>query len=197
MKNIAWIVAAIIVVGGGWYWWSTTQQSPAEVMGDGTGSPSGAAGLNGSPDQGNMGQAGNPSTDSGQVGQVQQPGADGQKDLVIGNNLALGTDSNAKLGTYLIGYNGMTLYTYAKDTDTTSTCYDTCAQNWPPYVVAPGDDLTHLKAGVTGKVSTTVRPDGNLQLTYKDRPLYFYIGDKTGSDVNGQAVGGVWYVVKP
>jgi predicted lipoprotein with Yx(FWY)xxD motif len=182
-STIVWIIIVLIIIlGGGWYWYSMQQAAPA------TG-PSTAMGLNGSANQGNLGQ---PDT-----GTVQQPGADGQEDPVIGSNLALGTDSNAKVGTYLIGYTGMTVYTYAKDTGSTSTCYDTCATNWPPYIVSPVDNIQQLKAGVTGAVGTTVRTDGQLQLTYNGKPLYFYAGDKTGSDVNGQGLGGVWYVVKP
>jgi len=180
-STIVWVIVALAVVAGAWYYFARPA-APVQA-------PSNGAGLNGSANQGNLGQPDN--------GQVQQPGADGQEDAVIGDNLALGTDGNAKLGTYLIGYNGMTVYTYAKDTGSTSTCYDTCAQNWPPYVVAPQDNITQLEAGVSGKVGTTMRTDGNLQLTYNGHPLYFYIGDKTGSDTNGQGVGGIWYVVKP
>ena len=183
ISTIVWIIVVLIIIlGGGWYWYSTQQTAPA------TG-PSNAMGLNGSANQGNLGQPDN--------GTVQQPGADGQEDPVIGDNLALGTDSNAKVGTYLIGYTGMTVYTYSKDTGSTSACYDTCATNWPPYIVSSVDNINNLKLGVNGKTGTTVRSDGQLQLTYNGKPLYFYIGDKTGSDINGQAVGGVWYVVKP
>lgn len=181
------IVVVLIVLGGGWYWWTSQQAAPAADTG--AQGPSGAAGTNGSPNQGNMGQPDN--------GQVQQPGADGAQGSIIGANLALGTDSTAKLGKYLIGYNGMTLYTYAKDTGSTSTCYDACAQNWPPYLVGPEDNLTQLQAGVTGKVDTTTRTDGKLQMTYNGHPLYFYAADAKSGDVNGQAKGGVWYVVKP
>ena len=50
----------------------------------------------------------------------------------IADNLILGTDASSTLGMYLIGYNGMTLYTYAKDSFATSTCYGACARDWPP-----------------------------------------------------------------
>ncbi len=181
-STIIWIIIVLVVIGGGWYWYST-QGTPTAAV------PSTAMGTNDSPNQGNLGQ---PTS-----GTVQQPGADGQEDLVIGSNLALGTDASTKLGTYLIGYTGMTVYTYAKDTGSMSTCYGTCATNWPPYIVAPNDHINNLKLGVNGKTGTTVRTDGQLQLTYNGHPLYFYIGDKTGSDTNGQGIGGVWYVVKP
>ena len=118
-------------------------------------------------------------------------------DPIVGNNLMLGTDQNSKLGTYLLGYTGMTLYTYAKDNVGTSTCYGDCAQTWSPYIVSPSDRGT-FEYGVNPlDVGTITRADGSLQLTYNDHPLYFYSGDTTGSDYNGQGVHGVWYVVAP
>lgn len=152
------------------------------------GGPQQAMGINGSPNQGNMGQSDN--------GTVQQPMADGQEDAVIGSNLALGVNSTTKLGKFLSGYTGMTVYTYDKDTGSTSSCYDTCATNWPPYIVSPVDNIQQLQAGVTGTVATTVRADGQLQLIYNGHPLYFYAKDSASADATGDGVGGVWHIVK-
>src|SRR6185369_7381203 len=95
---VAGLVVIVIIAGGAWYWFSTTNNTAAPVT------PNGTAGINGSDNQGNLGQPSN--------GQVQQPGADGAEGSVIGANLALGTSSNGQVGSYLVGYNGMTLYTY-------------------------------------------------------------------------------------
>lgn len=114
----------------------------------------------------------------------------------IQNNLTLGTDSTTTIGTYLIGYNGMSVYTYAKDSTGTSTCYGECATNWPPYIVPAGMQL-NLEAGVNGTSGTIVRTDGTTQVTYNGMPLYFYIGDANSGDVNGNGIGGVWEVAKP
>ena len=115
----------------------------------------------------------------------------------IGDNLALGTDSNATLGTYLIGYTGMTVYTFSKDAEGTTTCYATCASTWPPYTVTPNDRIGNLKAGVNGTTGTILRADGQTQMTYNRKPLYFFAGDKQSGDTTGQGIGGVWFVVKP
>jgi len=141
-------------------------------------------GTNGSPDQGNMGAT--------STGSVQQPG-DGSSPS---QNLALGTDSNAKVGTYLIGNNGMTVYSYDKDTVGVSNCTGTCAKNWPPYTV-PAGTILNLQAGVSGAIATIARADGTMQVTYQGKPLYFYVGDKTSADITGNGIGGVWHVVKP
>jgi predicted lipoprotein with Yx(FWY)xxD motif len=101
---------------------------------------------------------------------------------------------DTKLGDHLLAANGMTLYRYTKDTANTSKCTGTCADSWPPYVsVGP------LKASSStpGKLATTTRPDGSIQITYKGMPLYFWKGDTKSGDATGEGVGGVWFVVKP
>jgi predicted lipoprotein with Yx(FWY)xxD motif len=48
-------------------------------------------------------------------------------------------------------------------------------------------------------MGTIRRDDGTLQLTYKGRPLYYYVGDPPGR-VRWQNVdqfGGPWLVVRP
>ena len=175
-STVLWIVVIILVLGGGW-WWYSQSSAPAAA-------PTGSAGLNGSADQGNMGQLG--------TGSVQQPGGGTSGS----QNLALGINSNATLGEFLIGNNGLTLYTYSKDTAGVSNCSGQCAVNWPPYTITEGTSL-NLPATITGKTATIKRADGTLQVTYKGMPLYFYKDDRNVGDTNGQAVGGVWYVVKP
>ncbi len=111
-------------------------------------------------------------------------------------NLLLGTDATTTVGTHLIGSNGMTLYAFANDTDGVSNCTGECAQNWEPYLVNDLSVLANLQSGVDGTASTTLRADGGMQVTYGGAPLYFYIGDKTSGEVNGEGVKGLWHVVK-
>ena len=171
-STIAWIVLIIIVlVGGGWYWWSTQQGA----------APSGAAGLNGSPNQGNLGQ-----TDNGTPQTPQTTSA-----------TVLQASTNATLGSFLSApLTGMTLYAYANDTAGVSNCTGQCATNWPPYLVEPGITLLGA-AGVGGQVGTIVRADGSTQLTYNGAPLYTYSKDTKPGDTNGNGVNNVWSVVKP
>lgn len=98
---------------------------------------------------------------------------------------------NDKLGSYATAENGMALYTYDKDTKGQSNCVDTCAQNWPPYVVSGTTPAT-----LPDHVGTIKRADGSTQYTWDDMPLYFYIKDKDKEDVYGDGVGGVWHVAK-
>ncbi len=106
--------------------------------------------------------------------------------------------THGKLGTFLVGPKGRTLYLFKADKSTKSTCYDACATAWPPL-------LTSGKPKAAGKakaslLGTTKRKDGKLQVTYKGHPLYYFIQDKKAGDTKGQdlnAFGASWYVVAP
>jgi predicted lipoprotein with Yx(FWY)xxD motif len=105
--------------------------------------------------------------------------------------------TDAKLGKILVdNTTGKTLYTWAKDTDEDSQCYDQCATFWPPLVttakILAGDGVT------TGKFGTSARKDGALQVTFNSHPLYFYSRDTAPGQTNGQGstgFGAVWVVV--
>ncbi len=99
---------------------------------------------------------------------------------------------NSDLGKILVGADGLTMYGFTNDVDAKSTCIGTCAEQWPPvlvdpsFAVGPGLDV--------GVFATTTRDDGTTQLVSGKSPLYFFSGDITTGDVNGQGSGGVWFV---
>lgn len=102
------------------------------------------------------------------------------------------------LGTILVDGQGRSVYVFANDKDTTSTCTASCATEWPP-VPAPAS-LPQSLPGVTGALGTTTRADGNRQLTVAGHPVYTFAGDSAPGQTNGQGVnlnGGVWNVVSP
>ena len=104
--------------------------------------------------------------------------------------------SNATLGAILVAANGMTLYTYNKDTAGVSNCTGQCLAAWPAYSPAQGASLT-AGAGATGTLATITRSDnGATQLTYNGMPLYFFAQDTAAGDATGQNVGG-FTVVQP
>lgn len=111
-------------------------------------------------------------------------------------NLLLGTDSSAKLGTYLIGSSGMTLYASSADTANFSHCTGKCVEAWAPYTITATSSLANTQAGVNGTTSYLKRSDGSLQVTYNGAPLYFSHLDNASGDTNGTSVSG-WSVVKP
>jgi predicted lipoprotein with Yx(FWY)xxD motif len=115
----------------------------------------------------------------------------------LGGNLTLGTNVSQTLGTYLVAYNGMTLYTYANDKTGVSTCSGSCAAAWPPYTVtAQSAAQLVAESPLTGSVGTITRTDGSLQVTYNGMPLYFWQGDSKPGDTTGNGVNG-FSVAKP
>ena len=91
----------------------------------------------------------------------------------------------------LVGPNGMTLYTFDRDTTGSgkSVCNGPCATNWPP-LKAEGQ-----AAG--GDYGVVTRDDGSQQLAYKGKPLYYWVKDTKPGDKTGDGVNQVWRTARP
>ncbi len=85
---------------------------------------------------------------------------------------------------------GMTVYTFRKDAENVSNCYDDCAVKWPPFLAAEG-------AEPEGALTVIERKDDTYQWALNGKPLYFWAGDTAKGDATGDGVGGVWDVVRP
>ncbi|HEU4621392.1 MAG TPA: hypothetical protein VFS42_04135 [Burkholderiaceae bacterium] len=92
----------------------------------------------------------------------------------------------------LVGPNGMTLYTFDKDSAGSgkSVCNGPCATNWPP-LAAPNS------AASMGDYNVITRDDGSSQWAYKGKPLYYWIKDQKPGDRTGDGVNNVWRLAKP
>lgn len=92
----------------------------------------------------------------------------------------------------LTGNNGMTLYTFDKDSTGSgkSVCNGQCAVNWPPLLATDTDKAQ-------GDYSIITRDDGKKQWALKGKPLYFWIKDSKAGDTTGDGVQGVWHTIKP
>jgi predicted lipoprotein with Yx(FWY)xxD motif len=99
------------------------------------------------------------------------------------------TGDSAK-GEVLTDSNGMSLYTFDKDSNGLSACYDACAQNWPPLMADAG-------AEPEGDFGISERKDGSLQWTYKGAPLYGFVKDEKAGDINGDGLKNVWHLARP
>ena len=106
--------------------------------------------------------------------------------------------ATSPLGRMLVDGSGRTLYLFEADKTDASTCYNACAQAWPPLVSA---GPPHAGTGVgAADLGTTTRNEGTLQATYHNHPLYYYAGDTKAGDTTGEGLnqfGGAWYVVAP
>ncbi len=106
-----------------------------------------------------------------------------------------GTLKTATIGgvTVLTNAKGFTLYWFAPDTATRSTCYGVCAGYWPPVTGTPS-----AGPGVTGTLATIKRSGGTAQVTYNGHPLYTYVGDTAPGQAFGNNLnlnGGLWHEV--
>lgn len=102
--------------------------------------------------------------------------------------------SNADLGEFLVGPDGMTLYIFTNDEPGVSNCTGGCADNWPPLVLESGEPVAG--DGVTGELALITRDDGSQQVTYDGAPLYYWANDSAPGDATGHEVGGVWFVAR-
>jgi predicted lipoprotein with Yx(FWY)xxD motif len=103
---------------------------------------------------------------------------------------------HGKLGTFLVGGNGKTLYLFEKDKTSKSTCSGQCAQFWPPLITS---GKAKASGGARGSLlGTTKRGDGKLQVTYKGHPVYYFSQDAKPGDTKGEgfkAFGAKWYAL--
>ena len=91
----------------------------------------------------------------------------------------------------LVDEDGMTLYTFDKDTAPgKSMCMGGCAAKWP---MASADEYDKA----SGDWSIIKRDGGKRQWAYKGHPLYRWSMDKKAGDATGDGMGGMWHVAKP
>ncbi|MBU6953390.1 hypothetical protein [Hahella sp. HN01] len=100
------------------------------------------------------------------------------------------TKVSTSVGEVFANAQGMTLYTFTKDSSGVSACYDGCADSWPPF-------LAKQDAKTWGEFSVVARKDGTYQWAYKNQPLYLWVGDRKQGDATGHGVGDVWFAAKP
>jgi predicted lipoprotein with Yx(FWY)xxD motif len=104
--------------------------------------------------------------------------------------------AESELGPIVVDAAGMTVYMFDNDTQggDTSACTGQCLEQWPP-VITTSDAPTGTD--LTGELGTIETPEGELQVTLNGWPVYYWFEDTAPGDVNGQAVGGVWWVLDP
>jgi predicted lipoprotein with Yx(FWY)xxD motif len=119
----------------------------------------------------------------------------------IGSPTASPTNASAPLSTAnlagspgFVNASGFTVYVFDADLSqaNASTCNGSCAGVWPPVTPPSGA----LPAGWT----SFQRLDGTMQLAYKGRALYTYVGDPAAGNTNGDGInafGGIWHIARP
>ena len=96
----------------------------------------------------------------------------------------------------LVDGRGLPLYIFTADRGTSSRCYGDCARAWP-VTYAKGTPRARGNAR-SALLGTTRRRDGSRQVTYRGRPVYFYVSDRPGVALchNVREFGGLWLLVR-
>jgi len=108
------------------------------------------------------------------------------------------TTKAGSAGTFLTNGSGRTVYLWAKDGTGSSACSGACTALWPPVTTA--GSLTASGSAKASDLGTITRSDGTKQVTYDGHPLYYYAGDSSAGQTNGQGTdsfGAKWWLVAP
>jgi len=101
-------------------------------------------------------------------------------------------------GTFLTDGSGRAVYMFAKDGTDKSACDGACASAWPP-VTTTGSPVASGGAQ-SSDLGTLTRSNGAKQVTYDGHALYYFAGDTSAGQTNGQGVNGFgakWWLVAP
>ena len=123
---------------------------------------------------------------------------EGEEGLRVPAQQAQIVADESDLGRVLFDANGQVIYVFEIDGPDESNCTsEECVKAWPPVLT---EEEPTAGAGVdAGLLGTIRRDDGLLQVTYNERPLYFYEheGPAEIKCHNVDLHGGLWWVVTP
>ena len=92
-----------------------------------------------------------------------------------------------------------TLYVFSLDPPGKSTCVGACARMWVPARSFGGKPQPGSGVGAPS-VGNIQRPDGSEQITFNGHPVYYYTGDASPGQSNGNGrseYGGLWSAQPP
>ncbi len=99
----------------------------------------------------------------------------------------------SELGQILVDEAGLSLYGFLNDAEGMPSCFDACADAWPPLLVPSGE----LPVGLDPAVFSVVPYGDGFQLKAGKWPLYRFAADGAPGDINGQGSGDVWFLARP
>ena len=123
---------------------------------------------------------------------------EGEEGLRVPAQRARIVADESDFGRILFDANGQVVYVFEIDGADQSNCTsEDCVKAWPPVLT---EEEPTAGAGVDAALHGTIRRgDGTLQVTYNERPLYFYEHEGPGEIKchNVDLHGGLWWVVTP
>jgi len=130
-----------------------------------------------------------------------EPTEDGEPEQEAGDSeaLTLAVATSEEYGEYLVDGDGLPLYVSVTDPPGESTCTDACLQDWPVFSVGEeprvGDGVEEELVGTLER--DDLGEDEFEQLTYRDKPLYYYVSDQEPDSTAGQGIGDRWFLIGP
>jgi predicted lipoprotein with Yx(FWY)xxD motif len=94
---------------------------------------------------------------------------------------------------------GRALYVFSVDPPGKSSCVGACARTWLPARSLGGKPQPGTDVGAAS-IGNIQRPDGSEQITYNGHPVYYYSGDGSPGQSNGNGrseFGGSWSAQPP
>lgn len=107
--------------------------------------------------------------------------------------------ADAPFGRKLTDGAGRTLYVFSLDPPGKSSCVGACARTWLPARSLGGKPQPGADVGAPS-VGNVQRPDGSEQITFNGHPVYYYSGDRSPGQSNGNGrseFGGLWSAQPP
>jgi predicted lipoprotein with Yx(FWY)xxD motif len=91
----------------------------------------------------------------------------------------------------LVTPSGRTLYSLSAETNGRFICKGSCLSTWHPLLIKAGKKPTGAHS-----LGTIRRPSGQIQVTYRGKPLYTFAGDHKRGDAKGEGFKdvGTWHV---
>jgi predicted lipoprotein with Yx(FWY)xxD motif len=97
----------------------------------------------------------------------------------------------------LTGPSGKTVYMLVDSSGEPVACTSACLAVWPPVATTGTPQAAN---GVTATLTSVAASDGSTQVAAGGDPLYYYTGDSSPGQTNGQGLmsfGGTWYALQP
>ena len=105
--------------------------------------------------------------------------------------------ADSEFGPMLFDATGQPIYLFSAESGARPSCYDDCAEDWPPVLT---DGEPGGSAEVSGRLlGTTQRAGGSVQVTYAGHPLYYYAHEGKYEVLchDVEEYGGTWLAVRP
>ena len=116
------------------------------------------------------------------------------------SRFVLSAVQTTSVGTYIADGSGRAVYVLDDDSSNGAACTHLCLAIWPPVAVGNAIPQSSDSAILQSSIGVVTRDGGTVQITFRGRPLYYYLGDQKPGDTRGHHVEdswGEWKLISP